>query len=157
LIWTIILLGRDAIKFKATLIYFASCFFKFNITRFTNTSQSHSLYLDRSLRSNLKFNASKELRFTTKQEKSNQFQRKWLITQDKKIQKGKKLRSQNWAKRRKRFNELFVLNLELSKALDMKECMLKMQEMILGKLAIKENYLKRLIEILNQLIANFDN
>jgi len=39
----------------------------------------------------------------------------------------------------------------------MKECMLKMQRMILRKLAVKENHLKRLEEISNQSIANFDD
>jgi len=39
----------------------------------------------------------------------------------------------------------------------MKECMLKMQKMILKKLAVEENHLKRLEEISNQSIANFDD
>jgi len=157
LIWTTVLSRRDAIRFKAALIYFASCFFKFDMTRFISTSQSHSSYSDRSLRSNLEFNASEESRFTTEHEKSNRSWRKWLITQDEKIQKRKKLCSQSWAKCRERLNELFVLNSKLSKALDMKECMLKMQRMILKKLAVEENHLKRLEEISNQLIANFDD
>jgi len=39
----------------------------------------------------------------------------------------------------------------------MKECMLKMQRMILKKLTVEENHLKRLEEISNRLIANFDD
>jgi len=39
----------------------------------------------------------------------------------------------------------------------MKECMLKMQGMILKKLAAEENHLKRLEEISNRSIANFDD
>jgi len=39
----------------------------------------------------------------------------------------------------------------------MKECMLKMQRMILKKLAVEENHLKRLEEISNRSIANFDD
>ena len=157
MIRTAVLLKRDAIKFKAALIYFASCFFKFDMTRFISTLQSHSSYLDRSLRLNLEFNASEESRLTTEHEKLNRSWRKWLITQDEKIQKRKKLRSQSWAKRREWLNELFVLNLKLLKALDMKECMLKMQRIILKKLAVEENHLKRLEEISNWLIANFDD
>jgi len=76
-----------------------------------------------------------------------------LITQDEKVQEGKKLRCQNWAKRRER---LSALNPELSKALDMKECMLKVQRMLLGKLAVEKNRLKELAEILSPSIANFD-
>ena len=154
---TAVLLRRDAIRFKAALIYFASCFFKFDMTKFISTSQTHSSYSDRSLRSNLEFNASEESRLTTEHEKSNRFRRKWLVTQDEEIQKRKKFRSQRWAKRRDWLNELFALNSKLSKALDMKECMLKMQRMILRKLAVEENHLKRLEEISNRLIANFDN
>ncbi len=156
-IQTAVLSKRDAIRFKAALIYFASCFFKFDMTRFISTSQSHSSYSDRSLRSKVEFNASEESRLTTEHEKSNRPWRKWLITQDEKIQKKKKLRSQSWAKRREWLNKLFALNLKLLKALDMKECMLKMQRMILKKLAVKENHLKRLEEISNWSIANFDD
>lgn len=38
----------------------------------------------------------------------------------------------------------------------MKECMLKMQRILLKKLAAEENRLKRLAENLDPLIANFD-
>jgi len=38
----------------------------------------------------------------------------------------------------------------------MKECMLKMQRMLLGKLAAEENRLKRLAENSGSSIANFD-
>jgi hypothetical protein len=49
------------------------------------------------------------------------------------------------------------LNPELSKALDMNECMLEVQGMVLGKLAAEENHLKRLGETSNRPIANFDD
>jgi len=39
----------------------------------------------------------------------------------------------------------------------MKECMLKVQRMILRKLAAEENHLKKLAEISNRSIANFDD
>ncbi len=153
---TAVLSKRDAIRFKAALIYFASCFFKFDMAGFISTSQSHSSYPDRPLRPNLESNASEGSRLTTEHGKSDRPRRKWLVTQDEEIQK-RKLRSQNWAKRREWLNELFVLNPQLSKALDMKECMLKVQRMILGKLAAEENHLKGLAETSNRSIANFDD
>jgi len=39
----------------------------------------------------------------------------------------------------------------------MKECMLEVQGMVLGKLAAEENHLKRLGETSNRPIANFDD
>ena len=38
----------------------------------------------------------------------------------------------------------------------MKECMLEVQEMLLGKIAAKENHLKGVAEDSGPLIANFD-
>ena len=149
--------GRDAIRFKAALTYFASCFFKFDMAGFTSTSQPHPSYPGRPLRPNLGSNASEGPRPTTEHGKSDRPRRKWLATQDEEIQKGKELRSQSWAKRRERLNELSALNPELSKALDMKECMLEVQGMVLGKLAAEENHLKRLGETSNRPIANFDD
>jgi len=148
--------GRDAIRFKAALTYFASCFFKFDMAGFTSTSQPHPSYPGRPLRPNLGSNASEGPRPTTEHGKSDRPRRKWLATQDEEIQKGE-LRSQNWAKRREWLNELSALNPQLSKALDMKECMLKVQGMILGKLAAEENHLKGLAETSNRSIANFDD
>jgi len=49
------------------------------------------------------------------------------------------------------------LDPELSKVLDIKECMLKMQRMVLEKLAAEENHLKELAETSNRPIANFDD
>lgn len=76
--------------------------------------------------------------------------------QDEEIQQGKELRVQNWAKRRERLDELSALNPEVLKALDMKECMLEVQGMLLGKLAAEENRLKGLAEDLGPPIVNFD-
>ena len=59
-------------------------------------------------------------------------------------------------KRQERLDELVALTPELSKALDMKECMLEVQGMLLGKLAAEENRLKGLAETPSQLIPNFD-
>ena len=147
---------RDVIRFKAALTYFASRFFKFDMAGFTSTSQPHSSYADRPLRPNLRFNASGGPRPTREHGKSDRLRRKWLATQDEEIQKGE-LRSQSWAKRRERLNELSALDPELSKVLDMKECMLEVQRMVLEKLAVEENHLKGLAETSNRPIANFDD
>ncbi len=126
------------------------------MSQFTSTSHSHSSPADTSLRSNLELNASKEPRLATEHRKTNRPRRKWQTTQNEEIQQGKELRVQNWAKRRERLDELSALNSEVLKALDMKECMLKMQRMLLGKLAAEENRLKRLAENSGPSIANFD-
>lgn len=59
-------------------------------------------------------------------------------------------------KRRERLNELSALNPEVLKALDIKECMLEVQGMLLEKLAAEENRLEGLTEDSGPLIANFD-
>lgn len=74
---------------------------------------------------------------------------KWLATQDEEIQKEKELR-------RERLDKLFALKPELSKAIDMKECMLEVQGMLLGKLAADEIRPKGLAETPPPPIANFD-
>jgi hypothetical protein len=119
----------------------------------TSVSQPHSSCQGHPLRPNLGFNASRGRRPATVPGKTDRPRRKLLATQDEEVQEGKKLRCQNWAKRRER---LSALNPELSKALDMKECMLEVQGMLLGKLAVEENRLKGLAETLSPPIANFD-
>jgi len=57
---------------------------------------------------------------------------------------------------RKYLNKLSTLNLEVLKALDIKENILEVQGILLGKLAIKENRLKGLIKDLGPLIINFN-
>ena len=121
-----------------------------------STSQSHPTCQGNPLRPNLGLNASRGPRPATEHKETKRPRRKWQATQDEEIQKGKKLRVQNWAKRRERLNELFALNLEVLKALDMKECMLEVQGMLLGKLAVEENRLKGLAKDLDPSIANFD-
>lgn len=92
----------------------------------------------------------------TEHRKTNCPRRKWQATQDEEIQKGKELRVQNWAKRRERLDELSALNPEFLKALDMKECMLEVQGILLGKLVAEENRLKGLAEDSGPPIANSD-
>ncbi len=122
----------------------------------TSTSQLHPPRQGNPLRPNLGLNASRGPRPATEHRKTNRPRRKWQAAQDEEIQKGKELRVQNWAKRRERLNKLSALNPEVSKALDMKECMLEVQGILLGKLAAEENRLKGLVEDSGPPIANFD-
>ena len=122
----------------------------------TSTSQSHPPCPGHPLRPNLGLNASRGPRPATEHRKTNRPRRKWQATQDEEIQKGKELRVQNWAKRGERLDELSALNPEVLKALDMKECMLEVQGMLLGKLAAEPNRLKGLAEDSSPPIANFD-
>lgn len=122
----------------------------------TGTSQSHPPCLGLPLYPNLGLNASRGPRPVTEHRTTNHPQRKWQSTQDEEIQKEKKLRVQNWAKQLKHLDKLSALNPEILKALEMKECMLKVQGMLLGKLTAEENHLKELSEDSGLLIINFD-
>lgn len=122
----------------------------------TSTPHPHPSPADTSLRPNLGLNSSRGPRPATEHRNTDRPRRKWQATQHKKIQKGKELRLQNWAKRRERLDELSALNPEISKALDMKECLLQVQGMLLGKLAVKENHIKGLVETADPCEINFD-
>ncbi len=122
----------------------------------TSTSQLHPSCPGHPLRPNLGLNASRGPRPATEHKNTDRPRRKWQATQHEEIQKGKELRVQNWAKRRERLDELSALNPEVLKALDMKECMLEVQGMLLGKLAVKENHIKGLVETPDPSEINFD-
>ena len=121
-----------------------------------STKQSHPLCQGNPLRPNLGLNASRGPVPATEHRTTNRPRRRWQAAQDEEIQKGKEFRVQNWLKRRERLNELSALNPEVLKALDMKECMLEVQGMLLGKLAAEENRLKGLAEDSGPPIVNFD-
>ena len=53
--------------------------------------------------------------------------------------KGKELRLQKWAKQRERLDNLSALRPEILKELDIKECLLEVQAVLLGRLAAEEN------------------
>ena len=110
----------------------------------------------RSLRLNLGLSASRGPRPTVEHRQTDRPRRKWPAAQDEEIRKGKELRCQNRAKRCEWLNELSALNPELSKARDMKKCVLEVQGMLLGKLAAEENRLKGLTETPSRSIADFD-
>ena len=116
------------------------------MAEFTSTSQSHPSCPVHPLRPNFGLNASRGPRPATEYRKMDHPRRKWQATQHEEIQKGKELRVQNWAKRRERLKELSASNPEVLKALDIKECMLKVQGTLMGKLAVKDNHMKGLVE-----------
>ncbi len=122
----------------------------------TSMSQSHSSCSGHSLRPNLELNASRESKPATEHRKTNHPRRKWKAVQHEKIQKEKKLRLQNWAKRCERLNKLSALNSKILKALDIKECLLEIQITLIEKLAVKENHIKKLVKTLNSSEISFD-
>lgn len=107
----------------------------------------------RSLRLNLGLSVSREPRSTVEHRQTDRPRRKWSVAQGEGIRKGKELRCQNRAKPGEWLNELSALNPELSKARDMKKCVLEVQGMLLGKLAAEENRLKGLTETSSRSIA----
>ena len=62
---------------------------------------------------------------------------------------------QKRAKQRQQLEEQSGENLELLQELDVKECMLEIKSVILGKLAADENHLKGLVEVPGK-VVNFD-
>ena len=122
----------------------------------TSTSQSHPSCPGHPLRPNFGLNASRGPRPATEHRKTNRSRRKWKAIQQEEIEKGKELRLQNWAKRRERLNELSALNPEISTALDIKECLLEVQATLIGKLAVKENHVKGLMETSDSSEIDFD-
>jgi hypothetical protein len=68
----------------------------------------------------------------------------------------KELYLQKRAVLRQQVEEQLGENLELLEELDVKECMLEIQSVILGKLAADENHLKGLVEVPGKVIVNFD-
>lgn len=75
-----------------------------------------------------------------------------MISQDGKLQTGKRPQCQSWPKRREQLKELST---ELLKVSNMRECMLEVQGMFLRKLAAEENRMKDSCEPLSRSIASF--
>ena len=82
--------------------------------------------------------------------------RKFISTQDEEIRKRRVLRHQNTVKRRERLEELAHSDPEYAKALDIKECMVEVQGMLLGKLAAEENHFKGLAVLPSFSITDFE-
>ena len=82
--------------------------------------------------------------------------RKFISTQDEEIRERKVLRHQNMVKRQGRLEELAHSDPEYAKALDIKECMLEVQGMLLGKLAAEENHFRGLAVLPSFSLTDFD-
>ncbi|KAF4624712.1 hypothetical protein G7Y89_g13457 [Cudoniella acicularis] len=72
------------------------------------------------------------------------------------LKEKKELYLQKRAKQRQQLEEQWGENLEFLQTLDVKECMLKIKSLILGKLAADENHLKSLVEVPGKVVVNFD-
>ena len=66
------------------------------------------------------------------------------------------LRYQNIAKRRERLEELSDSDPEYAKLLDIKECMLEVQGILVGKFTAEENHLKGLVVLPGFYIIDFE-
>jgi len=92
----------------------------------------------------LNFNATGGTKIPTTESGTRRRRRIFSSTQDEEIQKGGELRDRNTVKRRERLEELSKSDPEYAKSLDIKECMLEVQGMLVGKLAAEENHFKGL-------------
>jgi predicted component of type VI protein secretion system len=72
------------------------------------------------------------------------------------LKEKKELYLQKRAKQRQQLEEQSGENLELLHELDVKECMLEIKSVILGKLAADENHLKGFIEVPGKVAVNFN-
>ena len=103
------------------------------------------------------FNASRESNnFTTENENKRRFLRKFQSSQAEESQKEKEQRHQNMMKWQEQLKILSASKSNYLKSLDMKECMLKIQEMLMKKLAAEVNHFKKLTVILKLFITDFD-
>ena len=70
--------------------------------------------------------------------------RMFSSAQDEAIQEMRTLRHQNMVRRQERLEELAKTDSEYVKSLDIKECMLEVQAIVLGKLAAEQNHFEGL-------------
>lgn len=124
---------------------------------FTKSSHTHLLRSIPHLLMKFSFNASRESNnFTTENENIRRSRRKFQSTQAEEIQKEKEQRQQNMTKRQERLKVLSASKPNYLKSLDMKECRLKIQRMLVKKLAAEVNHFKGLTVIFELSITDFD-
>ncbi len=104
----------------------------------------------------LNFNAMGGTKNPTTESGTRRRRRIFPSTQDEEIRKGRELRDQNAVKRQKRLEELSRSDPEYAKSLDIKECMLEVQGMLVGKLAAEENHFKGLAVLPRFCITDFE-
>ena len=113
-------------------------------------------FLPTPMRPTPKLNACRGQRQATGQKLLSPFRRQWLATQSDHLREAKELRSRKWEERCKRLDELLAMRPEISQALDMKECMLEVQKLFLGKVAAEQNRLNGLANTTSQPLADLD-
>jgi predicted component of type VI protein secretion system len=104
----------------------------------------------------IKVNASRGLKGSTTALRAKPHARKKFNNLEDGFKAKKELYLQNRAKLRQQVEEQSGENLKLLEELDVKECMLEIQSVILGKLAADENHLKGLVEVPEKVVVNFD-
>ena len=104
----------------------------------------------------IKVNASRGLKGSTTALRVKPHTRKKFNSLEDGLKEKKELYLQKRAKQRQQLEEQSGENLELSEELDVKECILEIQSVILGKLAADENHLKGLVEVPGKVVVNFD-
>ena len=124
---------------------------------FTKPSHAHLLRSIPHLPMKFSFNARRgSNNFTTENGNKRRFRRKFQSTQAEEIQEGKEQRHQNMTKRQERLKVLSASKSDYLRSLDMKECMLEVQRMLVGKLAAEANHFKGLTVISELSITDFD-
>ena len=104
----------------------------------------------------IKFNASGIPKSLTKAHGTRHVLRVFFSTQNEEIENRKALRQRNMTQRRERFEKRSRSDPEYVKSLDMKECMLEVQGMLIGKLAAQENHFKGLAIVLGFDVVDFE-
>ncbi|KAF8862725.1 hypothetical protein BDZ45DRAFT_739037 [Acephala macrosclerotiorum] len=104
----------------------------------------------------IRVNASRGQKgFTTAFTANTRTRRKFNSREDG-LKRKKELYLQKRAKQRQQLEEQSGTSVEYLQALDVKECMLEIQSVILGKLAADENHFKGLVKIPGVAALNFD-
>jgi hypothetical protein len=119
-----------------------------------STPQSYQSLSNTLLCSTIRINASKGPRPATGHQKDRP-RRRFEAIQEDDIRKANELHHQNREKRRAQLEE-FSSNSDYLKALDMKKCLMEVQETLLRKLAAEENHIKKLAVVSGLSITNFD-
>jgi len=104
----------------------------------------------------IKVNTSRGLKGSTTALRVKPHTRKKFNSLEDGVKEKKELYLQKRAKQRQQVEEQSAENFELLEQLDVKECMLEIQSVILRKLAADENHLKGLVEVPGKVVVNFD-
>ena len=109
-------------------------------------------------RSPTRFNLKviREIKTLTTEPGPRRRRRLFSSTQDEEIQKMRALRHQNTMRGQERLKELSSSDPEYAKSLDIKECMLEVQGILMGTLAAEQNHFTGQAVLPNLCIVDFD-